>query len=75
MPDLTFYELRHRCGHHFYVTLGFSADEGGPTGPQGGSQILHTYGHGAHGALDRLQKGTAVKSATRLPLSSVQGAS
>jgi hypothetical protein len=46
-----------------------------PTGPQGGSQILHTYGHGAHGALDRLRKGTAVKSATRLPLSSVQGAS
>jgi hypothetical protein len=62
--------------HHFYVTLGFSADEAGAQlGHKDGSQIVHTYGHGAHGALDRLRKGTAVKSATRLPLSSVEGAS
>jgi hypothetical protein len=27
VPDLTFHEVRHWAGHHFYVTLGFSADE------------------------------------------------
>ena len=76
MPDLTFHELRHWCGHHFYVTLGFSADEAGAQlGHKDGSQILQTYGHGAHGALNRLQKGTALKSATPLPLTRAQEAS
>jgi integrase len=74
-PDLTFHELRHWCGHHFYVTLGFSADEAGAQlGHKDGSQILQTYGHGAHGALEWLQRGTAAKSATRLPLRSAQTA-
>jgi hypothetical protein len=44
-------------------------------GHKDGSQILQTYGHGAHGPLDRLRKGTATKSATVLPLTGTQGAS
>lgn len=38
-------------------------------------QILTTYGHGAHGVLDRLRRGTADKSATSLPLTGAQEAS
>jgi hypothetical protein len=43
MPDLDFHELRHWCGHHFYVTLGFSAEEAGAQlGHKDGRQIVQT---------------------------------
>ena len=59
MPDLDFHELRHWCGHHFYVTLGFSAEEAGAQlGHKDGRQIVQTYGHGRQGALQRLHRGT-----------------
>jgi hypothetical protein len=59
-----------------YVTLGFSADEAGhQLGHKDGSQILQTYGHGFHGALERLPRGTAVKAATKLPLAAAEEAS
>jgi integrase len=58
MPDLDFHELRHWCGHHFYVTLGFSAEEAGAQlGHKDGRQIVQTYGHGRQGALQRLHRG------------------
>ncbi len=76
MPKLAFHELRHWCGHHFYVTLDFSADEAGKQlGHKDGSQILQTYGHGRQGALERLRLGTAAKTATRLPLTAAEEAS
>jgi hypothetical protein len=59
MPGLDFHELRHWCGHHFYVTLGFSAEEAGAQlGHKDGRQIVRTYGHGRQGALQRLHHGT-----------------
>jgi integrase len=59
MPDLDFHDLRHWCGHHFYVTLSFSAEEAGAQlGHKDGREIVRTYGHGRHGALERLHRGT-----------------
>lgn len=59
VPKLQWHELRHWCGHHFYVTLGFSADEAGAQlGHKDGSEIIRTYGHGRQGALERLHRGT-----------------
>jgi integrase len=58
-PGLDFHELRHWCGHHFYITLGFSAEEAGAQlGHKDGRQIVQTYGHGRPGALQRLHRGT-----------------
>jgi integrase len=60
MPALEWHELRHWCGHHFYVTLGFSAEEAGAQlGHKDGREIVDTYGHGRQGALERLHRGTA----------------
>lgn len=59
MPELDFHDLRHWCGHHFYLTLGFSAEEAGAQlGHKDGREIVRTYGHGRHGALERLHRGT-----------------
>jgi integrase len=59
IPELDFHDLRHWCGHHFYVTLGFSAEEAGAQlGHKDGREIVRTYGHGRHGALERLHRGT-----------------
>lgn len=59
MPDYQWHELRHWCGHHFYITLGFSPEEAGAQlGHKDGRMIIQTYGHGSQGALERLKRGT-----------------
>lgn len=43
MPNLDVHELCHWCGHHFYVTLGFSAEEAGAQlGDKDGRHIVQT---------------------------------
>ena len=65
-PTPTFHELRHWCGHHFYVTLGFSAEEAGAQlGHKDGRQIVQTYGHGRQGGLQRLHRGTEPQAEIR----------
>lgn len=57
-PDLAFHELRHMAGHFFYVTLDMSdADVAYQLGHRDGGRLVRTlYGHGDHGALDRLKR-------------------
>jgi hypothetical protein len=68
-PDLAFHELRHMAGHYFYVTLGMTdADVAYQLGHRdGGRLVRELYGHGDHGALDRLRrafdKPTAIEDA------------
>lgn len=58
MSDLEWHELRHWCGHHFYVTLGYSDELAGfQLGHAGGREIRERYGHGQQDALKRLKQG------------------
>lgn len=58
MPEVDWHALRHACAHHFYVTLGYSAEL---TGYQlthaDGEQVRKLYGHGQQDALERLHQG------------------
>lgn len=54
--DLDWHSLRHACGHHFYVELGFTAEEtAAQLGHADASLIHQLYGHGRSGALDRMK--------------------
>jgi integrase len=58
MSELEWHELRHWCGHHFYVTLGYSDELSGyQLGHAGGEEIRRRYGHGQQDALERLKQG------------------
>lgn len=57
-PELHFHELRHFAGHFFYITLGCTdAETAYQLGHRdGGRLVRELYGHGDHGALDRLRR-------------------
>lgn len=58
MSGYEWHELRHWCGHHFYVTLGYSDELAGyQLGHAGGEEIRRRYGHGQQDALERLKQG------------------
>jgi hypothetical protein len=70
--DLDWYSLRHFCGWHFYVNLGFSDElTAYQHGHADAKLVRELYGHGRADALERLKRGARVEvrpiRATSLP--------
>lgn len=58
MPNVVPHELRHFCGHHFFVRLNQPARVvAEQLGHRDGGRLVETlYGHGGHGALEELER-------------------
>lgn len=57
LVDLDWHGLRHWCGHHFYVTLGFEDELAAYQLGHSDVGEIRRYGHGQQGALGRLKRG------------------
>jgi integrase len=72
IADLDWHSLRHFCGWHFYVGLGFTDElTAYQLGHTDAKLVRELYGHGRADALDRLKRGARVEvrpiRATSLP--------
>jgi integrase len=57
LVDLDWHSLRHSCGHHFYVTLGFSDEEtAAQLGHSDAALVRNLYGHARQGVFERMEQ-------------------